>query len=52
MMNYTFDIDYRLLVTNDSDEDSTVYRNYVLSLVLFLAIWIDSTSSPYLAGVI
>ena len=36
MMNYTFDVDNELSVTNDSDEDSTVYfATTVLSLILF-----------------
>jgi hypothetical protein len=40
MMNYTFDIDNGLLITNDSDEDSTVYfATADLSLIVFLALW-------------
>jgi hypothetical protein len=40
MMNYTFDIANGLLITNDSDEDSTVYfATAVLSLIVFLALW-------------
>ena len=40
MMNYTFDIDNGLLVTNEFDEDSTIYFAIaVLSLLLILGLW-------------
>jgi hypothetical protein len=39
MMNYTSDIDNGLLITNESDEDSTIYFAIAaFSLILFLGI--------------
>jgi hypothetical protein len=39
MMNYTFDIDNGLLITNESDEDSTAYfAIFALSLIQFLGL--------------
>jgi hypothetical protein len=39
MTNYTFDIDNGLLITNESDEDSTIYFAIAaFSLILFLGL--------------